>query len=255
MSRIGGAVREIYRIDELSERDIWLNQLHPVVKFIVTILYIGITVSFSGYQLEKLLLMMIYPAVLFIFGELSFADCLRKLRIVLPFICLVGIFNPIFDRQPIYMIGTFVVTSGMISMLTLMLKGILCVLASYLLIATTNIEKICYALRMLHVPAVLVTQILLTYRYISLLLTEAGKIWDAYSLRAPGQKGIHFKAWGSLLGGLLLRSMDRASALYDSMLLRGFHGEFRYGKKDPIQKKDGAYLIFWIVLFIVIKII
>lgn len=255
MSKIGGAVREIYRIDELSERDIWLNQLHPLVKFIVTILYIGITVSFSRYQLEKLLLMMIYPAIIFILGELSFADCLRKLRIVLPFICLVGIFNPIFDRQPIYMIGTLVVTSGMISMLTLMLKGILCVLASYLLIATTNIEKICYALRMLHVPAVLVTQILLTYRYISLLLTEAGKIWDAYSLRAPGQKGIHFKAWGSLLGGLLLRSMDLASALYDSMLLRGFHGEFRYSKKDPIQKKDGVYLIFWIILFIVIKII
>ena len=49
---------------------------------------------------------------------------------------------------------------------------------------------------------------------------------QAYSLRAPNQKGIHISAWGSFLGQLLLRSMDRAQELYYSMLLRGFRGEF-----------------------------
>ena len=33
------------------------------------------------------------------------------------------------------------------------------------------------------------------------------------------------------LGQLLLRSMDRAVALYESMELRGFHGEFYYAEK------------------------
>ena len=42
----------------------------------------------------------------------------------------------------------------------------------------------------------------------------------AYALRAPGEKGIHFRAWGSLLGQLLLRSVDRAQLVYESMLLR-----------------------------------
>ena len=69
----------------------------------------------------------------------------------------------------------------------------------------------------------LVTTILLTYRYIVLLLQEANRISTAYALRAPGQKGIHFRAWGSLLGQLLLRSMDRAQLVYESMLLRGYH--------------------------------
>ena len=53
----------------------------------------------------------------------------------------------------------------------------------------------------------------------------------AYQLRAPGQKGIHVSAWGSFLGQLLLRSMDRASTLYDSMCLRGFYGEFYYANE------------------------
>ena len=34
------------------------------------------------------------------------------------------------------------------------------------------------------------------------------------------------------LGQLLLRSMDRAVALYESMELWGFHGEFYYAEKE-----------------------
>ena len=50
---------------------------------------------------------------------------------------------------------------------------------------------------------------------------------QAYRLRAPGQKGVHLKAWGSFVG-LLLRSIDRADEVYHSMLLRGYNGNFVY---------------------------
>lgn len=62
------------------------------------------------------------------------------------------------------------------------------------------------------------------YRYISVLLAETQRVVQAYELRAPGQKGIHFKVWGSLMGQMLLRSMDRAEVIYESMCLRGFVG-------------------------------
>ena len=101
-------------------------------------------------------------------------------------------------------------------------------MASFLLIATTPIDTLCAALRKLHVPGLLVTLLLLTYRYIGLMLREVAVMTEAYHLRAPGQKGIHISAWGSFLGQLLLRSMDRAEELYGSMLLRGFRGEFHY---------------------------
>lgn len=253
MNKMGGAVKELYRMDELAARDTWLNRLHPLTKLLATLFYIIITVSFSRYQLSSVLLMAVYPVVLFIIGDISFSYSIRRLWIVLPLVCLVGIFNPFFDRQPVYYIRGLLITAGMISMATLMLKGILCILASYLFIASTNIESICYALRMLHIPSILVTQILLTYRYLSLLLSEAGKLADAYSLRAPGQKGIHIKAWGSLAGGLLLRSMDRASALYESMVMRGYTGEFYYGQKKRLRKQDITYLLVWTAVFAAIK--
>ena len=135
----------------------------------------------------------------------------------------VGLCNLFFDRAPVLDLGLVVLSGGWVSLLTLLIKGMFSFLAVYLLIATTGIEAVCTALRQLHVPRVLVTTILLTYRYIVLLLQEANRISTAYALRAPGQKGIHFRAWGSLLGQLLLRSMDRAQLVYESMLLRGYH--------------------------------
>ena len=62
-------------------------------------------------------------------------------------------------------------------------------------------------------------------RFILPLVCAVGLMTEAYSLRAPGQRGVHISAWGSFLGQLLLRSMDRAESLYSSMLLRGFTGE------------------------------
>lgn len=197
----------------------------------------------------------IYPIALFILGDISFPDALKRLRIVLPLVCFVGLFNPFFDRQPVLQWGSFVITAGMISMITLMLKGIYSVLAAYLLIASTSIEKICYALRMVHVPAALVTQILLTYRYVTVLLEEAGRIIQAYSLRAPRQKGVQFKVWGSLAGQLLLRSMDRANDVYESMTLRGYTGEFYYSGKAPLFTKDIVYLLIWTGSFVLLKLI
>ena len=68
---------------------------------------------------------------------------------------------------------------------------------------------------------------------------------QAYSLRAPGQKGIHYSAWGSFLGQLLLRSMDRAEELHASMLLRGYHGEFHYAQGRGSSAGDVLYAALW----------
>ncbi len=254
MSKIGNAIYEIHHMDSIASRDQWVNCIHPLVKLVLTILYIAVTVSFGKYDLIGLLGMGIYLLLMFNLAELSFRDCIWRLRVILPVVCIVGIANPFFDRVPIPIAGNFYITTGVLSMFTLMLKGIFSVLASYILIATTSIEKICYALRRVHVPAVLVTQILLTYRYITVLLGEANRITQAYALRAPKQKGVHFKVWGSLAGQLLLRSIDRANDVYESMTLRGFQGEFSYiGENSRLGWTDVLYFCIWVAVIIFIR--
>lgn len=255
MSKLDGALCDIHHIDISVEKNQWLNHMYPLIKLVVTMCFIIITVSFSKYDLVGILRMGVYPIVVFVLGEISFRDALKRIRVILPIVCLVGVFNPFFDRQPVMEIAGITVTTGIISMLTLMMKGGYSVLASYLLIVTTPIEKICHALRLLHVPVVIVTQILLTYRYVRLLLNEAHYMIQAYSLRAPNQKGVHFKVWGSLVGQLLLKSIDRADEVYASMLLRGYNGEFYYDTKITCRVRDYMYMAVWCMVFFCLRVI
>ena len=114
---------------------------------------------------------------------------------------------------------------------------------------------LCAALRQLHVPGILVTLLLLTYRYVSLMLRQVSIMTDAYALRAPGQKGVHISAWGSFLGQLLLRSIDRGSELYQSMELRGFCGEFHYADGAGYGAGDLAYTLCWTALFLAARLV
>lgn len=254
MSKINQAIHEIQTLDQMANKNQWMNRIHPLVKLFLTILYILVVVSFPKYALSGVLSMAVYPIVMFMLGDISWKEVLYRLRVVLPLVCVVGVFNPFFDREAVAYVGTIGISGGVISMLSLMAKGVLTVLASYMLIATTSIEKICYAMRAVHIPKMFVTQILLIYRYITVLLAEAKRITQAYSLRAPGQKGIHIKVWGSLVGQLLLRSMDRADDIYESMCLRGYTGEFYYGASVGWKMQDTLVFVNWIAVFVMFRI-
>ena len=253
MNKMEKALFELGEMDALAARDTPVHRLHPLSKLLVTLGYIVTVVSFNKYDLTGLIVMVLYPILLFQLSGIPVSTCFRKLRIVLPLVMAVGLLNPFFDRVPAFAIGGIVVTGGVLSMLTLMMKGIFCLMASFLLIATTGIDSLCAALRILRVPSMIVTLLLLTYRYVGVMTEELAIMTDAYHLRAPGQKGIHHSAWGSFLGQLLLRSMDRAEELYASMRLRGFHGEFQYAPVPAFSMRDGLWLICWIAVLILFR--
>ena len=253
MNKMQKAIRELAEMDELAARSSPIHILHPLAKLIATIAYIVVTLSFDKYDLGGLVPMALWPILLFQISGIEVKSCFYKLRIVLPLVMAVGLFNPFFDKTVVLKLGNLAVTGGSLSMLTLMLKGLFCLMASFLLMATTPIDKLCAALRQLHVPKMLVTLLLLTYRYVGVMTEELAVMTDAYHLRAPGQKGIHISAWGSFLGQLLLRSMDRAQELYSSMLLRGYHQHFHYVDIKPFRKRDALYMIVCIAVFLLLR--
>ena len=242
-------------MDELAARTSAIHSLHPLAKLITTISYILVTLSYDKYDFGGLVPMVLWPILLFQISGVEVKTCFYKLRIVLPLVMVVGLFNPFFDRSILLRIGTIPVTGGVISMVTLMLKGLFCLMASFLLMATTSIDALCAALRKLHVPGLLVTLLLLTYRYVGVMTEELAVMTDAYHLRAPGQKGIHISAWGSFLGQLLLRSMDRAQELYSSMQLRGYHQQFHYAETRPFRMSDALYMLLCSVGFVLLRIV
>jgi len=255
MSKVSDAWAELREMDELSARTSPIHRLHPLTKLLVTLAFLVAVVSFPKYSFSALAVMLLYPVLTFQLSGVPVRLCFHKLRVMLALVCAVGILNPFFDRAPVLVIGALTVTGGVVSMATLILKGVFALMASFLLIATTPVDRLCAALRRLHVPSILVTLLLLTYRYVSVMLREVSIMTDAYALRAPGQKGIHISAWGSFLGQLLLRSMDRAEELYQSMELRGFCGEFHYAENARYGAGDLCYALGWSAFFLLARLV
>lgn len=226
MNGIRKAIYTIHYTDSISAENNALTRLHPLTKLLVTFGFLVVVVSFHKYDLANLLVMSIFPISIMPLANISVYKTIKRIRGILLITSLPALANLFYDKTVFFQVYNIVITGGMISMTSLLVKGILSIVASFILIATTPIEKICYALRLVHIPQKLVTVILLIYRYIIVLLKEAERITQAYTLRAPGQKGIHVRVWGTLAGQLLLRSSDRAQTVYESMLLRGFNGEF-----------------------------
>lgn len=250
MSKIIHSIHNIRFLDELASKKTLIHDLHPVVKLLVTIVYIVVVLSFGKYEITALIPYVLYLIIIFTLSETPFFQIFKRSLMALPFIIAIGMFNPLFDTKTYVVIFGVDISAGWISFISLIIKYSLTVVASLLLIATTGIEKISSALRILFVPKIFVTQFLLTYRYIFVFLDETAQVIKAYHLRAPLEKGVSFKASGSLLGQILLRTFDRANRVYNAMLLRGFSGEFMFEKDKNISIGDVIYLLSWVIFFI-----
>lgn len=255
MNNIESTIQNLSHLEVSASQNTFLNRLHPLIKLLVTLWYLILILSFSKYNLSGLLAMSLYPISLMLIGDFSLQEVFRSLKGLLLLLLVVGIANPFLDRQVISYLGSLPITGGMFSMSSLFMKGTLALAASYLLILTTSIEKICDALRLLHVPKLMVTLVLLIYRYLTVFLNEVNRITQAYALRAPHEKGIHYQAWGTLVGQLLLRSINRAELIYESMLLRGFDGTFELEDKQLLDFRSIFYGGCWFLILLILRFV
>ena len=253
MVDISKAYYKMFALDELAEKKTAINRINPVIKLIVTLIYLITVVSYDKYDISGLIPMFFYPVIIMSLGNISLKSILVGLAIAAPLVIGVGIFNPLLDRTIVFAVWGMNISAGMLSFVSLLIKCGLTVTAALLLLATTGMNKIAAALQKLRMPQIFIIQLLLTYRYISVLIGEASRIYNAYTLRAPYKKGISGNVWGSLIGSLLLRSYERAIRVYQAMKLRGFQNQYYGVNLDKLNKIDIAYLLGWAAFFLIAK--
>lgn len=252
MNRLNNAILTLHDMDRLAARDTWMAEISPEIKIISALGYIAATLSFEPHDLSGVLGMSLYLIILFQAGELPFLRCVKQFGRILAVLSAVGLLNLFWDHELAFYIGKIPITSGILSMAVLLLKGLFSFMAGYLLMASTGIEGICMGLQKLHVPRLMILFLLLIYRYLICLLQTGSRTVTAYGLRAPDQKGIHVRAWGSLAGHMLLRSIDRAQNVYESMLLRGFEGDFRCVGGRKFRRMQSSCFLVGTALFCVV---
>jgi cobalt/nickel transport system permease protein len=94
-----------------------------------------------------------------------------------------------------------------------------------------------------------VNQLSFTYRYLFVLADEAVRMVRAHALRSPDRPQPALRVAGSLLGLLLLRTLDRARRVHAAMLCRGFDGELRRLERARLRGRDLAFAAIWCGFF------
>lgn len=244
-----------------SEEKTFIGWLDSRALFLITLAYIICLLSLPIEVPEKLIWFAIYPILMAPLSGKSYTSVFIKSLYVLPFIALIGIANPIYDKRPAFEVGAVTVTYGWLSFLTIILRGLLSVQAILILINNCGFIGICNALTRLHVPKVLTTQLLLLYRYMGLLLEEAFNMQRAIISRGYGKKSFPIKMWVTMVGSLLINTNERSKRIHEAMLARGFNGMIPIAQPEKWRPVDTLFclacggLFFFLTFFNVGRII
>lgn len=246
---------DLGRLDRLAYGDTPIHRLDPRAKVITTLVFLVCVVSFGKYEVLAMLPFALFPVVLAVRADLPLGFLMRKLVAVAPFAVLVGVFNPLLDREIITYVGGVGVAGGWVSYASILMRFFLTTIAALVLIAATSFSGVCVGLGRLGVPDVLVTQLLFLYRYIFVLGEETMHMARARALRSFGRRGMGIGVYAQILGHLLLRTYARALRIYQAMLSRGFDGHVRILQELRFTVRDTAFVLGWSMLFIVFRLI
>ena len=253
MGTIDSSLFNIGYLETLACQETFIHRLDPRAKLFTTIVFIVVVVSFPKYAILSLLPFIVYPVSVAALGNVPARYLAKKILIAAPFAFFIGIFNPLFDREIMLHLGPLAISGGWVSFASIMLKFVLTVSAALLLVAVTGFHQVCLALQKLGLPKALVLQLLFLYRYLFVLADEAASMVRARALRSFQGRGLDFRAYSSMLGHLLLRTLDRAQRLHLAMLSRGFDGEIRQFRRLHFTARDAAFLSVWTACFFLLR--
>ena len=146
---------------------------------------------------------------------------------------------------------------GLMHALAITLKCNAIVLVCISLLATMDIIRLGHALHHLGAPGKLVHIFLFAVRYFDILHREYHRLVAAMRVRCfrPRTDRHTCRAYGHLIGMLLVRSLDRSERVMDAMKCRGFKGEFYVLRHFIYRSGDLVFACGFSVLIILLALV
>ena len=254
MGRLEHAITRLQEMQSL--RDDAGRTVGPVCGIVVTLCYLVAMLSVPVDRLGMLLWFAVYPIVASPYLGRSFTKVFLRSLYTLPFIIFIGIFNPVFDTVPAMTVGSLTVSRGWITFVSIVFRGLMSVQAIMILVEAVGFEGVCRGLRRIGVPAGLVTQLLMVYRYMTVLLTECLNMRLARMSRCYGRTRMSLSMWGRITGQLFLRTVARSERINRAMLARGFNGAIPlYGGGDTLRpsRSDIVFAAVCCISFLILR--
>ncbi|MDT8861246.1 cobalt ECF transporter T component CbiQ [Alkalihalobacillus sp. MEB130] len=224
----------------------WALCWEPRAKLMAAILYIFGVISLSS-PFVVFLAYMITVIALLMMG-ISVTLLVKRYLIILPFLLLMTI--------PLVFGHGFPISSDQVLFASvILLKAFTSMTLITIILETQSLEQFMTSLAHLKVPPVLITVLLLSYRYVFLFLDDIQKMQTAAKSRFfyGGIRLNQLKIYGQLTGCLLRKSLDRSDLVYEAMASRCFNGRLRFADPKAVKKIDIGKTVL-AVSFIVILI-
>jgi cobalt/nickel transport system permease protein len=198
----------------------WKDARSKLIAF-VTLIFVFSTVR----DPVLLLCMWLFTCGLFALSGIPWSYLLRRLRLpglLLTVMAVMLVF--VADGTAWFGIGPLTVNKeGIIALAQIGSRFVCIVTLTVILFATTPVTAVMKGLQALKVPAVLVDMLSFSYRYAFEFSRLLKMMRTAAQLRGFRGKGWRtLPVWASLLGTMLIRSVEQAESVYQAMSLRGY---------------------------------
>lgn len=236
--------------EEISGKQGLLQSLDPRVK-VLSVLALLVAVSLSRSQ-AVIAGVYILALILALFSAIPAWFFVKRVWLTLPFftgmLVLPALFitpGPILVQLPL---GLVITSSGLTTVLFLLLRVSTSVSLTLLLILTTPWNTVLGALTVLRIPDVFILILGMTYRYIYLLLHTANDMFLSRKSRVVGRlnSAEDRRMLAAISGTLLSKSLNMSSEVYLAMQSRGFRGSIVTLKPFKMQTRDW----FWLAIFL-----
>ncbi len=203
----------------------------PALKIALAFIYACFAVSFPKYDLAGVCIFASLPLFAVCAFSKDIGRSLKNSLAAIPVALAIGAANPWLDASPPFDFGFAKIPAGAVSLAVLCAKAWECAMAAVAFSQAASPNEMAKGLAALGVPCPVALQMSLTMRYIPIISGEAKRMGAAYSARSGRIGGAaKISDWPKLAGSLMLRSLDRATSVYDAMRARGFEAKFPRGR-------------------------
>jgi cobalt/nickel transport system permease protein len=229
-------------LDRLGYGESPVHRLDARAKLAATAVFVLCVASFPKYDVAGLVPFFAVPVALGMAGRVPARPIARLLAAASPFALLVGAWNPLLDRAPRAVVLGVMVPGGVLSLLSILLRFLLCSGTVLVLVATTSMPRLLRGLGQLGLPRPFVAQVQLLYRYLFMLVDEAQRLSQARALREPSRRLPRAGTAKRMLASLLWRTWERGDRVYQCMKARGFDGGFPLLAPASFRGRDALFL-------------
>ena len=197
-------------LDKYSRIDSPIHRLPASMKmgmaFLLVLFVAALPAERSGWFLGVAMLLL----VIAVLGRIPFLFLLKRMLLLEPLVLGIGMLS-------------FMQPEGWRVFVFIFMRSNLCLLAMILLTSTTRFPEILRVLTAIRIPAIFVTIMALTYRYLYVLVDETERMRRGRKSRTftPGRRRL-WRIFGSMIGQLFVRSTERADRIFLAMRARGW---------------------------------